>query len=164
MKKNLTELVFILDRSGSAQRLEGDNIGRFNAMIEKQKKKPGEAFVPTVLFDNQSEVLHDRVKVSEIRSIIEKSTMFRAAPTCWVSSEVLSSTSEISISTPEKRMRYSISFSSSPLTEWRMLAADILLRGEKDDPEKYGWEFLFLGVNIDAVETADTWASSPTGR
>lgn len=66
MKKNLTELVFILDRSGFIQRLEGDNIGGFNAMIEKQKKEPGEAFASTVLFDNQSEVPHDRMKVSEI--------------------------------------------------------------------------------------------------
>ena len=56
MKKNLTELVFILDRSGSMQGLEGDTIGGFNAMIGKQKKKPGEAFVSTVLFDDQTEV------------------------------------------------------------------------------------------------------------
>ena len=65
MKKNLTELVFILDRSGSMQGLEGDTIGGFNAMIEKQKKELGEAFVSTVLLDDQTEVLHDRVKVSE---------------------------------------------------------------------------------------------------
>ena len=69
MKKNLTELVFILDRSGSIQGLEGDTIGGFNAMIEKQKEEPGEAFVSTVLFDDQTEVLHDRVKVGEVRSI-----------------------------------------------------------------------------------------------
>ena len=72
MKKNLTELVFILDRSGSMQGLEGDTIGGFNAMIEKQKKEPGEAFVSTVLFDDRSEVLHDRVKVGEVRPITEK--------------------------------------------------------------------------------------------
>ena len=72
MKKNLTELVFILDRSGSMQGLEGDTIGGFNAMIEKQKKEPGEAYVSTVLFDDQTEVLHDRVKVGEVRPITEK--------------------------------------------------------------------------------------------
>ena len=72
MKKNLTELVFILDRSGSMQGLEGDTIGGFNAMIEKQKKEPGEAFVSTVLFDDRTEVLHDRVKVSEVRPITDK--------------------------------------------------------------------------------------------
>ena len=63
MKKNLTELVFILDRSGSMQGLEGDTIGGFNAMLEKQKKEPGEAYVSTVLFDDQTEVLHDRVEL-----------------------------------------------------------------------------------------------------
>ena len=72
MKKNLTELVFILDRSGSMQGLEGDTIGGFNAMIEKQKKEPGEAFVSTVLFDDRAEVLHDRVKVSDVQPITGK--------------------------------------------------------------------------------------------
>ena len=72
MKKNLTELVFILDRSGSMQGLEGDTIGGFNAMIEKQKKEPGEAFVSTVLFDDRAEVLHDRVKVSDVKPITGK--------------------------------------------------------------------------------------------
>ena len=72
MKKNLTELVFILDRSGSMQGLEGDTIGGFNAMIGKQKKEPGEAFVSTVLFDDQTEVLHDRVSLEKVRPITEK--------------------------------------------------------------------------------------------
>lgn len=72
MKKNLTEPVFILDRSSSMQGMESDTIGGFNAMIEKQKKEPGEAFVSTVLFDERAEVLHDRVKVSEVRPITEK--------------------------------------------------------------------------------------------
>ena len=72
MKQNLAELVFILDRSGSMQGLEGDTIGGFNAMIEKQKKEPGEAFVSTVLFDDQAEVLHDRVKLGEVHPITEK--------------------------------------------------------------------------------------------
>mgnify|MGYP003378129679 FL=1 len=72
MKKNLTELVFILDRSGSMQGLEGDTIGGFNAMIEKQKKELGEAFVSTVLFDDQTEVLHDRVALEKIQPITDK--------------------------------------------------------------------------------------------
>ena len=63
MKKNLTELVFILDRSGSMSGLEDDTIGGFNAMIEKQKKEPGEALVSTVLFDNAREVIHDRINL-----------------------------------------------------------------------------------------------------
>ena len=72
MNKNLTELVFILDRSGSMQGLEGDTIGGFNAMLEKQKQEPGQAFVSTILFDDRTQVLHDRVKVGEVRPITRK--------------------------------------------------------------------------------------------
>ena len=72
MKKDLTELVFILDRSGSMQGLEGDTIGGFNSMLEKQKKQPGEAFVSTVLFDSQTEVIHDRVRLDKVRPLTDK--------------------------------------------------------------------------------------------
>ena len=72
MKKNLTELVFILDRSGSMAGLEKDTIGGFNSMLEKQKKENGEAYVSTVLFDNQSVVIHDRVPVANVGELTEK--------------------------------------------------------------------------------------------
>ena len=71
MKNNITELVFILDRSGSMSGLESDTIGGFNSMIEKQRKQDGECYVSTVLFDNVSEVLHDRVKLSDIKKMTE---------------------------------------------------------------------------------------------
>ena len=66
MKKDLTELVFILDRSGSMQGLEEDTIGGFNSMLEKQKREPGEAFVSTILFDDRAVVLHDRIPIQEV--------------------------------------------------------------------------------------------------
>ena len=72
MKKNLTELVFILDRSGSMAGLERDTIGGFNAMIEKQKREQGEAIVSTVIFDNVSEVIHDRVPLERIKPLTER--------------------------------------------------------------------------------------------
>ena len=72
MKKNLTEIVFILDRSGSMAGLEGDTIGGFNAMIEKQKREPGEAFVSTVLFDSETEVIHDRVDIKNIALLTDR--------------------------------------------------------------------------------------------
>ena len=72
MKKNLTELVFILDRSGSMAGLEGDTIGGFNAMLEKQKKEPGEAVISTVLFDNECQVLHDRVDISRLEPMTDR--------------------------------------------------------------------------------------------
>ena len=72
MKNNLTEMVFILDRSGSMCGLESDTIGGFNSMIDNQKKQEGEALVTTVLFDNEYELLHDRVKLSEIKKMTDK--------------------------------------------------------------------------------------------
>ena len=72
VKNNITEMVFILDRSGSMAGLENDTIGGFNAMIEKQKKQNGECYVSTVLFDNESEVIHDRVKLSEIKPMTDR--------------------------------------------------------------------------------------------
>lgn len=69
MKKDLTELVFILDRSGSMQGLEEDTIGGFNSMLEKQKRETGEAFVSTILFDDRAEVLHDRIPIREVAPI-----------------------------------------------------------------------------------------------
>ena len=72
MRQNLTEIVFILDRSGSMSGLEADTIGGFNSMIEKQKKAEGEALISTVLFDNTSEVIHDRVSVQNIKPMIDE--------------------------------------------------------------------------------------------
>ena len=72
MKKNLTEIVFILDRSGSMSGLEADTVGGFNAMIAKQKKEPGEALISTVLFDDESVVIHDRVPVQNIAPMTER--------------------------------------------------------------------------------------------
>ena len=72
MKKNLTEIVFILDRSGSMHGLEADTIGGFNSMIEKQKKETGEALVSTILFDNAAEVIHDRVSLKDIRELTSR--------------------------------------------------------------------------------------------
>ena len=72
IKNGITELVFILDRSGSMSGLESDTIGGFNAMIDKQKKQDGECYVSTVLFDNVSEVLHDRVKLSDIKPMTDR--------------------------------------------------------------------------------------------
>lgn len=82
MKKNLTELGFILDRSGSMSGLEADTIGGFNAMIEKQKKAPGEAMISTILFDNVSEVIHDRVNVQDIRPMTDREYSVRGACAC----------------------------------------------------------------------------------
>ena len=72
MKKNLTEMVFILDKSGSMSGLEADTIGGFNSMIERQRKEPGEALVSTVLFANESTVIHDRVDIRKVEPMTER--------------------------------------------------------------------------------------------
>ena len=158
MKKNLTELVFILDRSGSMQGLEGDTIGGFNAMIEKQKKEPGEAFVSTVLFDDQTEVLHDRVELGNVRPITDKEYYVRGCTALldavggaihhignihkYARSEDVPEHTLFVITTDgmeNASRRYSVQ------------RVKEMIQRQK---EKYGWEFLFLGANIDAVETA----------
>ena len=120
MKKDLTELVFILDRSGSMQGLEEDTIGGFNSMLEKQKREPGEAFVSTILFDDRAEVLHDRIPIREVSPITGRDYWVGAALLCWTLSAEPSNTSGISTNTPGARTYRNTHCSSSPLTAWRM--------------------------------------------
>ena len=158
MKKNLTELVFILDRSGSMQGLEGDTIGGFNAMIEKQKKELGEVFVSTVLFDDRAEMLHDRVSLEKVRPITEKEYYVRGCTALldaiggaihhignihkYARSEDVPE-HPLFVITTDGMENASRRYSTRRVKE--------MIQRQK---EKYGWEFLFLGANIDAVETA----------
>ena len=100
----MTELVFILDRSGSMSGLESDTIGGFNSMIAKQKRQSGEALVSTVLFDNESVIIHDRLPLEKVPPMTEKDTSPAAARRCWTPLAVRYATSGISINTPERRM------------------------------------------------------------
>ena len=124
MKKNLTEMVFILDRSGSMQGLEGDTIGGFNAMLEKQKLEEGEAFVSTVLFDDECSVLHDRVDIQKVASMTRRD-YFVGGCTALLDAvgEARSATLPMSTSTPGKRMFPKRPSLSSPPTVWKMPAA-----------------------------------------
>lgn len=165
MKKNLTELVFILDRSGSMQGLEGDTIGGFNAMIEKQKKEPGKALVSTVLFDDLTEVLHDRVKLDEVRPITEKE--YDVGGCTALLDAVGGAIHHIgnihkyarSEDVPEHTL-FVITTDGMENASRRYLAQKVkeMIGRQK---EKYGWEFLFLGANIDAVETAGHLGIAP---
>ena len=124
MRKNLTEIVFILDRSGSMSGLEADTIGGFNSMIEKQKKENGEALISTVLFDNVSEVIHDRVPVQRVEPMTDRDYSVRG---CTALLEQFI-TLEISISTQELRMCLNTRCSSSQRMAWRMQAAVMTAR------------------------------------
>ena len=128
MRKNLTEIVFILDRSGSMSGLETDTIGGFNSMIEKQKKENGEALISTVLFDNVSEVIHDRVPVQKVEPMTDRDFPFAAAPRFWMLSAERFITLGMSISTQEKRMSLNTHCSSSQRMAWRMQAAVMTAR------------------------------------
>lgn len=158
MRKNLTEIVFILDRSGSMSGLEQDTIGGFNSMINQQKNADGEALVSTILFDNVSEVLHDRINVKDIQPLTDHDYMVRGCTALldaiggaihhignihkYARREDIPEHTMFVITTDgmENASRY---YSSNKVKQ--------MIERQKI---KYGWEFLFLGANIDAVETA----------
>ena len=157
-KNNTTELVFILDRSGSMAGLEKDTIGGFNAMIEKQKKETGECLVSTVLFDNTSEVIHDRVKLSEIRPMNEEDYYVRG---CTALIDAIGGAIHHignvhkyarKEDVPEHTM-FIITTDGMENASHRYSSEDVKRMIERQK-SKYGWEFLFIGANIDAVETA----------
>ena len=158
MKKGLTEVVFILDRSGSMSGLEGDTIGGFNSMIEKQKKEEGEALVSTILFDNYSEVLHDRVEVSKIEPLTDRDYTVRG---CTALLDAIGGAIH-HISNVHKYARNEDvpEHTIFIITTDGMENASHQYNREKiknmieRQKAKYGWEFLFLGANIDAIETA----------
>ena len=158
MKQGLTEAVFILDRSGSMRGLESDTIGGFNSMIEKQRNEEGEVYISTVLFDDKSEVLYDRVPVKKIEPMTDKQYYVRG---CTALLDAIGGAIHHIANIhkyareedrPEKTLfiiitdgleNASCNYSYSKVKE--------MIEKEKND---YGWEFLFLGANIDAVGEA----------
>ena len=159
MKKNLTEIVFILDRSGSMSGLEGDTIGGFNAMIEKQKKEDGEALVSCVLFDDESEVIYDRVPLSKIEPMTDRQYYVRG---CTALIDAIGGAVH-HISNVHKYIReedvpehtiFIITTDGMENASRMYRAEDVRKMIEKKRKEN-GWEFLFLGANIDAVKTAE---------
>ena len=158
MKKNLTEMVFILDRSGSMQGLEGDTIGGFNAMLEKQKLEEGEAFVSTVLFDDESSVLHDRVDIQKVAPMTRRD-YFVGGCTALLDAvgEAIRHIANVHKYAREEDVPEKTVF---VITTDGMENASRKYTYEKVkkmislQQEKYGWEFLFLGANIDAAREA----------
>ena len=158
MKNNITELVFILDRSGSMSGLEGDTIGGFNSLIEKQRRQDGECYVSTVLFDNVSEVLHDRVRLSEIRKMTEDDYTVRG---CTALIDAIGSAIH-HIATIHKYARREdvpehtmfVIMTDGMENASRKYSSREVKRMIEKEKKKYGWEFLFIGANIDSVETA----------
>ena len=158
MKKGLTEIVFILDRSGSMSGLESDTIGGYNSLIEKQKKEEGEAYISTVLFDDVCEVLHDRVSLSEVRPMTDNEYYVRG---CTALLDAIGGAIHHignvhkyarEEDRPEKTL-FIITTDGYENSSKRYTYDKVKYMVELQK-EKFGWEFLFLGANIDAVAEA----------
>ena len=158
MKKGLTEIVFILDRSGSMSGLEADTIGGFNSMIKKQKKEQGAALVSTVLFDDVCEILHDRVPMNEVKPMTEDEYFVRG---CTALLDAVGGAIHHignihkyarDEDRPEKTL-FIITTDGMENASRRYSYAKVKKMVERQK-EKYGWEFLFLGANMDAIEAA----------
>ena len=160
MNKELTELVFILDRSGSMHGLEKDTIGGFNSMIDKQRKEEGDCLVSAVLFNQHSDVLYDRVSLKDIREMTEKDYVPSG---CTALIDALGGAIK-HIRNVHKYIReedvpahtvFVITTDGLENASHRY-GSDQVKRMVAEQKEK-GWEFLFLGANIDAVETASMY-------
>ncbi len=159
IKPESTELVFILDRSGSMSGFEDDTVGGFNAMIEKQREKDGFVFVSTVFFDDESEVLHDRVEIREIKPMMRED--YEVGGCMALLDAIGGAIHHIGnvhkYARPEDVPAHTIFVITTDGMEnasHRYSSAEIK-RKIKRQQERYGWEFIFLAANIDAVETAD---------
>ena len=158
MKKNLTEIVFILDRSGSMSGLEDDTIGGFNSMIRKQQDEAGEALVSTVLFDNMTEVIHDRVNIRDIKPLTRNEYYVRGSTALLdaVGKAIHHIGNVHKYAREEDRPEKTLFVITTDGMEnaSREYTYDRVRRIIERQKEKYGWEFLFLGANIDAAKEA----------
>ena len=158
MNKDLTEIVFILDRSGSMAGLEDDTVGGFNAMVEKQKKEPGEALLSAVLFSDDSEVIYDRVDLRKVEPMTDR--QYRVGGCTALLDAIGGAVHHIAnihkYAREEDRPArtvFVITTDGMENASRRYRYADVQ-RMVRHEQEKYGWEFLFLGANMDAISAA----------
>ena len=164
MKKGLTELVFILDKSGSMSGLEKDTIGGYNAMLKEQKSVVGECHITTVLFDNGYEILHDRIDIRAVSPITEKEYQVGGSTALLDAiGKTINKIGNAQRHTADEYRAEKVMFviitdgEENSSCEYSSDKVKFQIERQK---EKYGWEFIFLGANIDAVETASGFGIS----
>lgn len=164
MKNNITELVFILDRSGSMSGLESDTIGGFNSMLKKQKKKSDKCYVSTVLFDSSSTVLHDRLDIADVPLMTDRDYEIQG---CTALMDALGGAIRHignihkyarREDVPENTVFFIITDGMENAS--MRYSADYVRQLVEKQKKKYGWEFIFIGANIDAVRTASSFGIS----
>ena len=158
MKKGLTELVFILDRSGSMHGLENDTVGGFNSMIEKQQKEDGHAYVSTILFNTTSTVVHDRVSIRKIEPLTRNQYTVGGCTALWdaIGKAIHHIGNVHKYAREEDRPERTIFVIATDGMEnaSHSYTAEQIKQKIERQKSKYGWEFIFLGANINAIETA----------
>ncbi|MDD4772708.1 MAG: VWA domain-containing protein [Eubacteriales bacterium] len=165
MKKGLTELVFILDKSGSMSGLEGDTIGGYNAMLAKQQAIDGECRITTVLFDNNYELLHDRIDIRAVSAITEKE--YQVGGSTALLDAIGRTINKIGNAQKHTAGDYRaekvmfVIITDGEENSSREYTADKIKAQIERQKAQYGWEFIFLGANIDAVETAGRFGITP---
>lgn len=145
---NTTELIFIIDRSGYMQGLEKDTIGGLNSMIEKQKREDGRCFVSTVLFDSTVEVLHDRVDWQKVRPITEKDYFVRGC------TALMDAVGEYARMTDVPTHTLFVIITDGMENASSIYSRQKVKKMIEHQKRRFGWEFVFIGANIDAAETA----------
>jgi len=158
MKKNLTEMVFILDKSGSMAGLETDTIGGFNSMLEKQQKAGSECVITTVFFNNHYALIHDRIDIRAVKPITEKE-YFVGGSTALLDAigKTIEKIVTVQKNTAEDYRAEKVMFviiTDGAENASRYYSISQIKEMVETQKERYGWEFIFLGANIDAIETA----------
>lgn len=164
MKKGLTELVFILDRSGSMSGLEKDTIGGYNSMLEKQKAIEGECHITTVLFHNDYELLHDRIDIRAVSPITDREYQVGGSTALLDAiGRTINKIGNAQNHTSDDYRAENVMFviiTDGEENSSREYSSEKVKKQIQRQKSQYGWEFIFLGANIDAVETAERFGIS----
>lgn len=165
MKKNLTELVFILDKSGSMAGLERDTIGGFNSMLNKQREVDGACRITTVLFDNRYELLHDRIDIRAVSPLTERDYCVGGSTALLDAiGRTIHKLAAVQRNTAEEYRAEKVLFviitdgAENASREYSLAKVRSMVEEEQT---RYGWEFVFLGANMDAVTTAGSFGIQP---